>query len=108
MRENFFYKMVKEIYSMELKKGDLIQITFIDGQIVKGKMYAIRYAERCGRTYQHYMKLEYKKANGDIYVANIDNIEKVDILSRSTRSKKLLTSNLKLLNERIKQGYFEL
>lgn len=107
MRERF-YKMVKDIYGMELKKGDLVQITFTDGQIVEGKMDAIRYAESCGRTYQHYMKLEYKKADGDIYVADTDNIEKVEVLSRSTRSKKLLTANLKLLNERIKQGYFEL
>lgn len=107
MRERF-YKMVKDIYGMELKKGDLVQITFTDGQIVEGKMDAIRYAESCGRTYQHYMKLEYKKADGDIYVADTDNIEKVEVLSRSTRSKKLLTANLKLLNERIKQEYFEL
>nr|DAL24075.1 MAG TPA_asm: hypothetical protein [Caudoviricetes sp.] len=107
MRERF-YKMVKDIYEMELKKGDLIQITFTDGQIVEGKMNAIRYAERCGRTYEHYMKLEYKKADGDIYVANIDNIKKVNVLKRSTRSKKILTDGLKLLNERIQQGYFEL
>ena len=107
MRERF-YKMVKDIYGMELKKGDLIQITFTDGQIVEGKMNAIRYAERWGRTYEHYMKLEYKKADGDIYVANIDNIKKVNVLKRSTRSKKILTDGLKLLNERIQQGYFEL
>lgn len=107
MRERF-YTMVKDIYAMELKKGDLIQITFIDGQIVEGKMEAIRYAESCGRTYQHYMKLEYKKADGDIYVADTDNIEKVDVLKRSTRSKKLLTASLKLLTDRIQQGYFEL
>ena len=107
MRERF-YKMVKDIYEMELKKGDLIQITFTDGQIVEGKMNAIRYSERCGRTYEHYMKLEYKKADGDIYVANIDNIKKVNVLKRSTRSKKILTDGLKLLNERIQQGYFEL
>ena len=107
MRERF-YKMVNMIYGLELKKGDLVQITFTDGQIVEGKMDAIRYAESWGRTYQHYMKLEYKKVDGDIYVADTDKIEKVEILSRSTRSKKLLTANLKLLNERIKQGYFEL
>ena len=107
MKERF-YKMVKEIYGMELKRGDLVQITFTDGQIVEGKMDAIRYAESWRRTYQHYMKLEYKKSDGDIYVADTDKIEKVEVLSRSTRSKKLLTANLKLLNERIKQGYFEL
>ena len=107
MRERF-YTMVKDIYGMELKKGDLVQIVFTDGQIVEGKMDAIRYTESWGRTYQHYMKLEYKKADGDIYVADTDHIEKVDVLKRSTRSKKLLTANLKLLNERIKQGYFEL
>lgn len=107
MKERF-YTMVKEIYGMELKKGDLVQITFTDGQVVEGKMDAIRYVERWGRTYEHYMKLEYKKADGDIYVADTDNIEKVDILKRSTRSKKLLTAGLKLLTERIQQGYFEL
>ena len=107
MRDRF-YKMVKAIYGMELKRGDLVQITFTDGEVVQGKMDAIRYAESWGRTYQHYMKLEYKKADGDIYVADTDKIEKVEVLSRSTRSKKLLTANLKLLNERIKQGYFEL
>lgn len=107
MKERF-YTMVKDIYGMELKKGDTVQITFTDGQTVEGKMDAIRYAESCGRTYQHYMKLEYKKADGDIYVADTDNIEKVSVLSRSTRSKKLLTANSKLLNERIREGYFEL
>ena len=107
MREQF-YTMVKDIYGMELKKGDLVQITFTDGQTVEGKMDAIRYAESWGRTYQHYMKLEYKKADGDIYVADTDKIDKVSVLKRSTRSKKLLTSGLKLLNERIQQGYFEL
>lgn len=107
MRERF-YKMVKDIYAMNLKRGDLVQITFTDGETVEGKMEAIRYAESCGRTYQHYMKLEYKKADGDVYVADTDNIDKVDVLKRSTRSKKLLTSSLKLLNERMQQGYFEL
>ena len=107
MRERF-YTMVKEIYGMQLKKGDLVEITFTDGQIIQGKMDAIRYAERWGRTYEHYMKLEYKKADGDIYVADTDKIEKVNVLDRSKRSKKLLTASLKLLNERMQQGYFEL
>ena len=110
MKERF-YTMVKAIYGMELKRGDLVQITFTDGQIVEGKMDAIRYADKgFARNNQevHYMKIEYKKADGDIYVANVDKIEAVEVLSRNTRAKKLLTSSCKLLTERMQEGYFEL
>ena len=92
MKERF-YKMVKEIYEMGLKKGDLVQITFTDGEVVEGKMNTIRYAESWGRTYQHYMKLEYKKADGDIYVSDTDNIEKVDF----NKSKNIMIASVILV-----------
>ena len=110
MREQF-YTMVKEIYGMELKKGDGIKITFTDGEVIEAKIDAIRYADKgFGRNNKelHYMKLEYKKPDGDIYVADIDRMQSVEVTSRNTRAKKLLTSNCKLLTERIQQGYFEL
>ncbi|HSQ88723.1 hypothetical protein [Romboutsia sp.] len=103
--EGRFVKRVSQVKGMKLKRGDVLEIIFNGESKSVGKILDIRF----GQYYKSYnydkekefkMYIEYKKENdNEIYVADIDKVANIEIISRSQRSKKILLSD----NESLKK-----
>lgn len=107
-------KRLKAVQDLQLKKGDLVRIKFLDGEDVKVRVERVGYMSR--QTVNNKMierfYIEDQTSNAwDLYKA-----VSIQVLSRNPRSKRVLTENMKQFNgavayylaqDKAREGYFQ-
>ena len=107
-------KRLKAVQDLQLKKGDLVRIKFLDGEDVKVRVERVGYMSR--QTVNNKMIERFYIEDQTSFAWDLYKAVSIQVLSRNPRSKRVLTENMKQFNgavayylaqDKAREGYFQ-
>lgn len=107
-------KRLEAVKNLKLKRGDKVRIKFLNGQVIEVKVVRLGFVRR--QAYNNRLEELFYLEDNNKDAWDLFNAHTIQVLERSTRSKKLLTEGMKQFNdalafylaqEKAREGYLK-